>query len=51
MDTLFVNNQIERYGPTGEFLLAIAILLALVLSQFAFHPPILQITLSSEYYF
>lgn len=40
MDTLFFNHQIERYGQAGEFLLAIAILLALVLSQFAFHPPI-----------
>ena len=39
MDTLSFNTPIERFGRAGEMVLAIAILLALVLSQFAFHSP------------
>ena len=39
MDTLSFNTQIEHFGRAGEMVLAVAILLALVLSQFAFHSP------------
>jgi len=40
MDTLRLDNQIERLSKTGELILALAILFSLVLSQFAFHSPI-----------
>lgn len=39
MDTL-ISNRIELSGKTGEFLLALIILLILVFSQFGFHSPI-----------
>ena len=39
MDTL-ISNRVELSGKTGEFILALMILLILVFAQFAFHSPI-----------
>lgn len=40
MDTLRLDNQIERLSKTGELILALGILFSLVLAQFGFHSPI-----------